>query len=274
MITPGYFRTMKIPLLRGRDFTDADRKGGRLVLIISQGTAERFFPGEDPIGRRIDWGEDDDHPMWREIIGIVGDVHRRGLAEPVVPEAYAPLAQTPNRWMVLVARSPRAEALLQQMPGIVASVDPEQALGGRRLMQERVSATIGPQRFITLLLAAFAACALLLAAMGIFGLVSYATSQRTRELGIRMALGSTPQAALRLVIQGGLRLVGAGLGLGLVGGLLVGRALASRVVGVSAFDPVVYTCIPAILGAVGIAACAIPAWRAVRIPPAMALRYE
>jgi putative ABC transport system permease protein len=176
--------------------------------------------------------------------------------------------------MVLVVRSPRSDALLQELPVVVESLDPEQAVARRRRMEDAVAESIETKRYVALVLAVFAAAALLLATLGIFGLVSYATSQRTRELGIRMALGSTPDGVVRLVMKDGLRLLGLGLGLGLAGALLVGRLLASRILGVSAFDLPVYAAIPAILGAAGLVASLLPAWRAVRIPPAIALRYE
>jgi putative ABC transport system permease protein len=272
VITPGYFGTMRIPLLKGRDFTDDDRRGGRLVMIISQSTAERFFPGTDPIGQRIDCDGDEKH-IWREIVGVVGDV-RRSLVDSVRSEGYVPLEQVTNRFLVLVARSPRAGALLQELPGLVQAVDADRALQSRRLMTDRVADSIGSQRYVALLLGAFAIAALFLATLGIFGLMSYSTGQRTRELGIRMALGSTPEAAMALVMKGALRLLGAGLGLGLICALIVGRVLASRVSGIAAFDVAVYAAIPAILGVAGLLACVVPAWRAVRIPPASALRYE
>ncbi len=275
-VPPGYFATMGIPLLRGRDFTDADRADGRQVMIVSQATAERFFPGEDPIGHRIDWGDsdDDDKPIWREIVGVVGDVRRNGLDRPVVAEGYAPYAQHPDRYLAVVARTPLAGALMQALPGLIAEVDPQQAVRSRELMSEVVAGSIETQRHVALLLASFAAAALLLATLGVFGLVSYSTSQRRREIGIRMALGSSPERVVRLVVHGGLRLVGVGLVLGLVGASLLGRVLSARVPGVTAFDLAVYVAIPALLGVAGVLACLVPAWRAVRIPPASALRYE
>jgi putative ABC transport system permease protein len=275
-VPPGYFTTMGIPLLRGRDFADTDRADSRPVMVISEATAQRFFPGEDPVGRRIDWGDsdDDDKPIWREIIGVVGDVRRNGLDEPVVAEGYTPYAQHPDLYVAVVARTPLAGALLQALPALVAEVDPQQAVRSRELMSELVADSIDTQRHVALLLASFAGAALLLAALGVFGLVSYSTSQRRREIGIRMALGSSPERVVGLVVDGGLRLVGAGLGLGLIGAALLGRVLAERVPGATAFDLAVYAAIPALLGVVGMLACLLPAWRAVRIPPASALRYE
>ncbi len=275
VVTPGYFRTMGIPLVRGRDFTDGDTAGGRRVMVISHAAAERFFPGEDPIGRRIDLGDgEDDKPIWREIVGIAGDVRRSGPAHAVAEEAYVPLAQAPSRRMMIAARTPRAEALLKELPRIVGSVDAEQAVSSARLMRSRVDATIGPQRFVAVLLGGFAAAALVLATLGIFGLVSYTTSQRTRELGIRVALGAPPGAVVAVVMRDGLRLLAAGVGFGLVGALLVGRALAGRVSGAAAFDPVVVGAIVVVLALAGTLASFLPALRAVRIPPAVALRYE
>jgi putative ABC transport system permease protein len=275
-VPPGYFATMGVPLLRGRDFTDADRADGRPVMIVSQATAERFFPGEDPVGHRIDWGDsdDDDKPIWREIVGVVGDVRRNGLDRPVVAEGYTPYVQHPDHFFAVVARTPRANELLQALPGLIAEVDPLQAVRSRELMSEVVADTIYTQRHVALLLACFAAAALLLATLGVFGLVSYSTSQRRREIGIRMALGSTPEGVVGLVVNGGLRLVGAGLVLGLAGAVLLGRVLSARVPGVTAFDLAVYLAIPALLGLAGLLACLVPAWRAVRITPASALRYE
>jgi ABC-type antimicrobial peptide transport system permease subunit len=176
--------------------------------------------------------------------------------------------------MMLLARSERAEALLQELPRLVQAIDPTQATMSRCSMTDRIANSIGTQRYVALLLGAFAAAALLLSMIGVFGLVSYSTSQRTRELGIRMALGSSPGGVVRLVMRSGLRLVALGLALGLVCALVAGRIVASRIDGASAFDPVVYASIPAILGAAGFLACLIPARRAVRVPPASALRYE
>jgi putative ABC transport system permease protein len=269
VVTAGYFKTMGIPLLHGRDFNDGDRADGRKVTIISQSVAERFFPGEDPIGHRINFGDG-----WMEIVGISGSVLRRGLDQPVAIEAYVPIAQGGENSMVVAVRTPRAAALLQDLPRIVEALDPTQAVSNRKLMAERVSDSIGNQRYVTVLLGAFAIAALLLATLGVFGLVSYSTSQRARELGIRMVLGSTPEAVVALVLKGGARLVGLGLIIGLALAFIVGRVLASRVAGVASFDIAIYAAVPAILTVTGLVACLFPALRVVRIPPAIALRYE
>jgi putative ABC transport system permease protein len=271
-VTPGYFRTMGIPILRGRDFTDADVKHGRPVIVIGQATAERFFPGEDAIGQRINLGEGD-APTWREIVGVVGDVRRYSVVDPPLYEGYSPVTQSPVDAITIVARTPRVDALLGEMPGIVAAVDPEQAIYARA-MSESVAASIGPERFVAELLAAFAAIGLSLATLGIFGLVSYTTSQRTRELGIRLALGSSRAGIVGVVMREGASLLGVGLVLGLGGAFLVGREVARRFYGAAAFDPLLFSGILVMLALAGLVASLLPALRASRIPPAVALRYE
>ncbi len=174
----------------------------------------------------------------------------------------------------MVVHSPRGAELLRELPALVQRVDSDQATSRARPLRELVAASYGRQRSTTILLACFAGAALLLAMLGIFGLVSYSTAQRTRELGIRMALGSTPEDVVLLVMRSGLSLLGLGLALGLVAALFVGRLLTSRLADVPAFDLAVYTTVPLLLLAVGAVACLIPALRAVRIPPAAALRYE
>ena len=275
VVTPGYFHTMKIPLLRGRDFTERDRGDARLVAILSQRAAEILFPGQDPIGRRIDSGLDE-YMVWREVVGIVGNVRSAGLDAPVGIDGYFPLEQVGswNRKMTLLARSDRAEAVLQEIPRSIAAIDPEQDVTELALMEEHVADSIQHQRLLAALFAAFAIFAMLLAAVGLFGLISYTTAQRTRELGIRLALGSMPERVVGLVLASGLRLLAAGLAIGLVLAFAVGRILAGEIQHVSSFDVGIFTSVSAILGLVGILGCLIPAWRAALIAPAQALRYE
>jgi putative ABC transport system permease protein len=274
-VTLGYFDTMKIPLLRGRLFTAADHRGAGLVAIISQAAAEQLYPGLDPIGRRIDSGVDE-NLIWREVVGIVGNVRSRGLAEPGGIDGYFPLEQMGswNREMTIFAHSDRPDAVLREIPRSIQAIDPGQDVAELALMNDRVSDTIRHQRHLALLLGAFAVFALLLSALGLFGLVSYATAQRTRELGIRMALGSTPERVVGLVLGSGLRLLGVGLAAGLVLAFVLGRALAERIPHVSAFDPGVFAAVSALLVFVGILGCLIPALRAAQIAPARALRFE
>jgi putative ABC transport system permease protein len=275
VITPDYFKVTKIPLLRGRTFSAADRADTRLVVVLSQAAAEHLFPGEDPIGRRIDSGVEE-RLVWREVVGVVGDVRSGGVTQPVGIDGYFPLEQLGvwNRSMTLLARSERAESLLREIPGLVQALDPQQDVTDVMTMEERVSSSLGKQRRLAVMLSVFALFAQVLAALGFFGLMSYATAQRTREFGIRLALGSTPNAIVLLVLKGGLGLLGVGLAAGSVGAILLGRSLAGKLPEVRAFDLTLFTLVPAVLTLVGLLGCLLPARRAARIAPARALRYD
>jgi putative ABC transport system permease protein len=274
-VVPGYFKTMGIPIIRGRDFTAMDRADNRPVMIIGQAEAERDFPDQDPIGHRIDWAFNDgpwDH-LWREIVGVVGDVRRNGIDAPIRPEGYIPLSQNPYcHEMTVMARSTRAEALVRDLPAMVQAIDPEQDVSDPALMSDVMSDSIKAQRYVTTLLAAFAASALLLATLGVFGLVSYATNQRMRELAIRMALGSTSGGIIRLVIRSAVPLFAIGLGIGLLGAIVLGRVLASRISGLHSFDILIFAAVPPILGVSATLASLLPAVRAARLSPSRALR--
>lgn len=272
-VNPGYFEAMGIPLLRGRALNDADTKESRRVTVVDELFVERFFPNEDPIGKRIDYQSQEGDEYW-EIVGVVGNVRKYGFSERTPIEAYASYRQRTRNFLGLAVRSTNPTVALEQMRRELQALDPERALFSTGVMEARAAESIQQQKFLTTLLTAFSAAALLLATMGLFGFVSYATSQRTRELGIRMALGSSPGEVVGLVMRGGARLVAIGLAFGLVGAILVGRALANHVEGVTSFDPLVFGAIPIGLATVGLLSCVLPAWRAVRIPPSVALRYE
>jgi putative ABC transport system permease protein len=273
-VTPGYFQTVRIPLLRGRDFGAGDDAHGRPVVIVSQAMADRFFPGEDPMGRRLDWDlNGEQEHVWREIVGVVGDVRREGLDHPIEPDGYVPFAQNPDcREMVLTARSPRPEMLLRDLPGLVQSIDADQDVAELYVVSDRVADSIKNQRYVTFLLGAFAFAALILATLGIFGLASHTTDQRAREIGLRMALGSTSEAVVGIVMKGALRSLAFGVGAGAIGAAIIGRTLASRIPGVVAFDFAIYAAIIAVLTVACLVACLIPARRASKIAPAIALR--
>jgi putative ABC transport system permease protein len=275
-ISADYLRTMGIPLLRGRTFTDADRDGAPRVMLINQTMSERFFPGEDPLGHRITF--DDASPeaerKWIEIVGVSGDVLRNGLSHPPVPEAFVPVDQADDLHdFAVVVRSSRTD-LQRTLPLLVAQVDPQIAVSQVSPLSRLVERSLSMRRTMAVMLLGFAVTALVLAMLGIFGLVSYSTAQRTRELAIRMALGATPGTVIRLVLRGAVVLVGIGLALGLVGALALGRYLSTQMPGVASFDPLVYLLVPALLLGTTVIACVAPALRAVRIPPATALRYE
>jgi len=275
VVSPGYFGTLGIPLLRGRDFTRADGRETRPVVILSQTAAARLFPDEDPIGRRLDYGNDTS-VVFREVVGIVGDVRAGRLDGSGGVDGYFPFAQmgAESREMTFFVRTDNPDAFLRELPRSIQAIDPNQDVARLATMQDLVSDSIQVERQLAMLLGAFAVSALLLAALGVFGLVSYTTAQRTRELGIRLALGSMPERVVGLVLVGGLRLLGAGLALGVLLAIFVGRALAGRIPNVTGFEPLITLAVAALLGAVGLLGCVIPAWRAARIAPARALRYE
>lgn len=273
LVMPRYFETMRIPILRGRAFGAEETISTPLVVILSQAAVEKFFPGgEDPIGRRISFGGPP--YRWFEIVGIAADVHKRGLAEPAMVEAYTPFDQDPFPEMYFVVRTKKPEAVLAALPHLVESVDPELAVSNLTTMQARVAGSVDGLRRIATMLGAFAVAAVLLATLGLFGLVSHTTAARTRELGIRLALGSPPRAVVALVVRSGMKLVLLGLGIGLLLSVWVAREIAATVPKVTAFDPAVLAPIPLALGLAGLLACLLPALRAVRTPPATALRYE
>jgi len=273
LVLPRYFETMRIPILRGRAFTPEENETTNPVIILSQTAAEKYFPGEDPIGHRIAFGGP---PFrWFEIVGIAGDVHQRGLAQRKMHDlAYTPFDQDSFNEMYFVVRTKTPQAVFATLPHLVESVDPELAVSNLTTMQARVAKTIRQPRQVATLLVAFAVASLLLATLGLFGLVSYTTAARTRELGVRLALGSPPRVVVALVVRSGMKLVLLGLGIGLLLSVWVAREVADTVPKATAFDPAVLAPIPLVLGLAGLLACLLPAMRAVRTPPASALRYE
>lgn len=274
-VSPSYFSTMGIPLLRGRVFNELDQLHSRPVMLISQSAATQFFPGEDPIGRRIDWGfnEGEWRHVFREIVGVVADVRSRGLGAPGGSDGYVPLAQNPdNLPMTVVVRSAGPGSLLPKIPSVLQGIDASQDVANLAMMDDLIADSLKSERQLVILLGAFGVAALALAVFGVFGVVAHAAAQRTRELGIRMALGSTPEGVLWLVIKPGVLLLAGGVCLGLAGALLGGRALADQVPELATLDWMVYLATPLVLAFSGVIGCTVPAWRAATMPPAEALR--
>jgi len=272
-ITPDYFRAMGIRLVRGRTFTWADNESAPQVAMINEAAARQYWPNEDAMGKRVRL--DDGGTAWRPVIGVVGDVRQDGLAKAARPEVYAPLPQSPVPYMVLAVRTRVApESLVGAVRHAVKAVDKDQPLFQIQTMQQVVDDSVAGRRFQTSLLAAFAAVALGLAAIGIYGLMSYSVSQRTHEIGIRMALGGKRAEILRLVVGRGMVLAMVGVAVGIGGALLLTRFLSSLLYGVGANDPVTFLGVAVLLSAVAALASLIPAWRAARIDPMEALRYE
>ena len=273
-ITPDYFRAMGIPLLRGRTFAWADNEGSLPVAIISESAARQYWPDEDAMGKRVKL-EDGSAPVWRQVIGIVGDVRQDSVVEAARPEVYAPLLQAPVPYMALIVRTrtPPA-ALTAAVRQAVMAVDKDQPLFQVETMQQVVDDSVAGRRFQMSLLAVFATIALGLAAIGIYGLMSYTVNQRTHEIGIRMALGAKRGEILHLVVRHGMMLAIVGVVLGTVGALLLTRFLSSMLYGVGANDPTTLLSVATLLIGVAALASYIPARRATRVDPMVALRYE
>jgi putative ABC transport system permease protein len=271
VVSPDYFRALGVPTLRGRVFTDRDADGQPLVLVVNDAFARRFMPGQDPTGRGIIIGDD----TWR-IVGVVGDVRHEGVDVPAEPEFYAPYLQSPERGMTLVLRTNASNpaAVTTGLREVVRSVDKDLYLPEARTMNQLLSDSLARRRFNTVLVGVFASVALLLAAIGIYGVISYTVTQRTHEIGIRVALGAQPRDVFRLIVGHGMILAAAGLALGFVGAVAVGRVMSGLLFEVGSHDPEVLGGITLLLAAVAFLACYIPARRATKVDPMIALRYE
>jgi len=274
-ITPDYLRAMGIPLLRGRGITERDRADSEPVLLVSQSAARAFWGGADPIGERVRIGAADRGP-WRTVVGVVGDVRHFDAAVASHPQMYLPQAQVTDAFFVLAVRAPAASVaeLADGVRRTVRELDPTVPIYDVATTRELVERSAASRRFVMQLLAAFAGGALLLAALGIYGVVAHAVGQRTREIGIRMALGATPRDIRRLVLSSGAAVVAAGLAAGVAAALAVMRLLSSLLYEVSPRDPLALSAAAVALGAVALAAHWIPARRAAHVAPLEALREE
>ena len=272
-----YFRTMGIPLLKGRDFDERDSRQSTQVIVVNEDFAQRFFPGDDAIGKHIKPGmsNGEDKPAWREIVGIVGSVHHLSLSSEPTPEYYVPHTQMPFDSMTIVARTegdPRA--LISAVQREVRALDSELPVYNIKTLEEYVAASVAQPRFNTVLLAIFAGIALVLTAVGLFGVMSYTVRQRTHEIGIRMALGAAQTDVLKMVVRQGMTLAGIGMGIGLAGAYFLTQLITSMLFGIGATDPLTFVAISVVLAIVALGACFVPARRATRVDPMVALRYE
>lgn len=274
-VSPDYFRVMRIPLLRGRFFTEEDSSSNPNVAIISETLAERYFPNQNPIGRQMKFGFPPNGNVSREIVGIVGDVRDTALSQKPGPMMYVPFAQEPLYGGEVVVRSSmNAATVAAGVRRAVQSIDKNLPVTDIERFPDALGASVAQERFRTFVLSSFSAIALLLAAIGIFGVISYSASLRTREIGIRMALGAHPRDVLRLILQQGAKLALVGLSVGIVAVFALTRLMASLLYNVSATDPVTFIAVAILLTAVAMLACYIPARRAMHVDAMIALRYE
>jgi predicted permease len=272
--TDGYFQALAIPLLRGRLFDSRDGADSPHVALISKSLAAQSWPGRDPIGHTIEFGNMDGDPRLLTIVGVVGDVHEYGLDAPPRPTVYVNLFQRPRGDITVTMLSdvdPRW--VTSEARGILHEFDPETAPRFRTFSQV-YSESLGSRRFNVVLISFFGLVALLLAAAGVFGVMAYSVSRRTREIGVRTALGARSRDVLGMILGQGMRTTLMGVAIGIIGSLALTRALASLLFGVTATDPLTFAAVTLLLVLVALAACYIPARRAARVDPIEALRSE
>ncbi|HKS80298.1 MAG TPA: ABC transporter permease [Candidatus Acidoferrales bacterium] len=276
VVTPGYLSAAGTRLLRGRDFTEADDTKSPLVALINKLAAAQLYPNEDPIGKRFMRGHPGkDKPQWVTIVGEVEDTKMYGLANPARLEFYLPLEQAATSEGNLVVKSAvDPAALTSAIRGTVNSVDPDEPISDITTMTQAVEDSVSAQRLVLILLSLFSGLGLVLAAIGIYGVISYSVAQRTHEIGIRIALGAQPGDVVRLILRDGLRIAGAGLLIGGAASLALTRLMSKLLYAVSASDPATFIEVTAILVCMALLACYIPARRTTRVSPVVALRHE
>jgi predicted permease len=283
MISPEYFRVMKIGVHQGRAFTEADNASAPPVAIVNEAFARRFFEGENPMARQLSVGRGAGDPV-RQVIGVVGDIKQSGLDRPAPTMVFVPIPQMPDKLMAIVRSFTSAHFTVRTMvPPLslsaaikreIAALDPTLPLSGISSMDDISELSVAPQRFNMMLLGLFAGLGLALAAIGIYGVISYTVAQRTNEIGLRIALGAQTRDVIRLVLGQGLKLAVLGTVLGLASAYGLMRLMKSLLFGVSATDPLTYAGVAVLLALVALAACYVPAHRATKVDPMVALRYE
>ena len=273
--TPDYFRAMGIPLLKGRVFTERDNADAPEVVVINETFARRFFPNEDPLGKRI-ITDRENNPSGMEIVGVVGDVRHKSLDVEGGAEFYHSYLQTPERSMSLVVRAATDDptSIASELRSAVQQVDKDQPISNIMTMEQLLAESVAQRRFNMLLLGIFSAVALLLAGVGIFGVMNYSVTQRTHEIGIRMALGAQASDVLKMVVGQGMALALVGVCVGVASSFILTRIMSNLLFGVSATDPVTFAGVSLLLTLIALLSCYIPARRATKVDPMIALRYE
>ena len=275
VVTPGYFQTMGIPILKGRSFTEQDRANTSSVIIVNEALAHRYWPNQDAIGKRLGFEDDVSKQVWREIVGVVGNVRHKALETEATPEVYLPYQQRPGSFMNLVVRTTSdPTSMIPAIRSQVFSLDKDQPVADIMTMQQRLDRSVASRRFVMVLLAGFSVLALMLAAVGIYGVMAYLIIQRTQEIGIRMALGAQKHDVLKLVVGKGMALAIVGTAIGLVASIGLTRLMRSLLFEVTPTDWLTFVIVSMILLVVALLACYIPARRATKVDPLIALRYE
>jgi len=275
VVSPDYFQAMGIPVQRGRAFTDGEGPATIPVVMVNGALVQRYFPGEDPLGHRIRPGGPESAGLWHTIVGVVGNVRHFGIDAAPRPEIYKLHAQDPWPAMTLVVRTESDPlAMVAAVKQRIWTVDPDQPISGVARMTQVVSDSLWPSRILTYIQGIFAAIALIMATVGLYGVVSQSVTLRRHEFGVRLAVGATPSHILRLVLSQGLRLILIGLGIGLLGAMALTRSLTALLHDVSPTDPWTFAAVSSLLAVVALTACWLPARRAAKVDPMVALRYE
>jgi len=276
VVTPDYFQTMNIPKLKGRSFTGQDRENTPNVIIVNEALASRYWPNQDAVGKRLGFFEEDPGKQeWREIVGVVGNVRHKALETEVMPEAYFPYQQVPENFMNLVVRTASDPAsMVPTIRSQVLSVDKDQPVSDIMTMEQRLARSVASKRFVMFLLGAFSILALGLSAVGIYGVMAYLVTQRTQEIGVRMALGAQKRDVLKLVVLKGMALAVIGTAIGLGASLALTRLMRSLLFEVTPTDWLTFVTASTVLLTVALLASYIPARRATKLDPLIALRYE
>jgi putative ABC transport system permease protein len=275
VVDPGFFAAMRVPIRYGRRFDERDGPDGPRVAIINESFAKKYWPGRDPVGQRFVFGRPDKESRWITIVGVAGDMHRRGLHRPARLETFIPHAQNPNGGMqVLVAAGGEVLQLAAAVRGEIRALDGAATVTQVETVEEQLGQSMAARRFQALLLTLLAGLALLLAAVGIFAVMYQTVVRQTQEIGVRMALGAQRRDVVGMVVGRGMLLTGIGIAIGLAGAMGLARLVQGLLYGVEAVDPVSYLVAALVLGGVALWACWLPALRATRVDPVVALRQE